>query len=511
MPEHNCNLKSVLEHLGLTNLAAARAMGIDPSSVSRILSGQRRLPAASPQMEALADHILSQSRRVADMDWLKEQFQAAGLPTDISTVYRFKQNLVMWLSTDGKKLRRNLGASLPDDVAGGAPRVAEQAIPEAPSADNDLKTGNVDIVFALRAALAVMNKGETVRIFLSSDRLTTVTNEDVSGLVCRMISERGLYVSMVVCVSGDTHAMSRLLAGYMGPLISGHLRLSVVRGMTQAVTNSMHVLIQNGYAMLVTETPGGAAPPIATVIRNGDFVQEMEDSFSAIARYAQPVLNVYSDNFSRNILEILYLEFCTPGALDIVKDSINPLYMTTEAYDRFLRTRGHSNEEYAWRSSEFVRFKCGMDAVLKAGSPFREIVSLSRLNDIALRGRCRMAGLYFMELGYIDLDAEGCSDILNGYIDYLKREPNFNLLIFDDLSILHQSNCWHLKQNQSLGINDWQGREPVMIHSDQLILLREFQAHFEKLWEEGRKAVGNRANVISMLQDVVGRLNQAYR
>ncbi|MGJ4848752.1 helix-turn-helix domain-containing protein [Bacillota bacterium Meth-B3] len=506
MREPNHNLKSVLEHLGLTNLAVAKAIGVDPSSVSRILSGQRRLPAASPQMEALADHILVQSRRVADMDWLKAQFQAAGLPTDISTVYRFKQNLIMWLATDGKKLRRNLGASLPSDIAGGAPRAPKQTAPEASSAQSDVKIGLVEIVFALRPALAALKKGEAVNIFLSNDRLTTVTNEDVSALVCRMIAENGLYVNMVVCVSGDTRAMSKLLDSYMSTLISGHVKLSVVHGMTQTVTSSMHILMQNGYAMLVTETAGAAAPPIATVIRNADFVREMQDSFAAAARYAQPILNIYNDNFSRNILEILYMEFCTPGALDIVKDSLNPLYMKPKAYDRFLRTRGHAQAEYAWRSAEFVRFKNGMDAVLKAGSPYREIISLTRLNDIALRGSCRMAGLYFMELGYIDLDAEGCAAILTGYIDYLEHEPNFNLLILDDLSILHQNNCWHIKQNQSIGINHWQGREPVMIHSDQLMLLREFQAHFDKLWEDGQKAVGNRANVISILQDVVRRL-----
>jgi hypothetical protein len=144
--------------------------------------------------------------------------------------------------------------------------------------------------------------------------------------------------------------------------------------MTQTVTSSMHILVQNTCAMIVTETAGASAPPIATVIRNTDFIRDMKASFYIASRYAQPVLNIYDDNFSRNILEILYMEFCTPGALDIVKDSINPLYMTTEAYDRFLKTRGHPQEEYAWRSAEFVRFKSGMDYVLKAGSPYREIL-----------------------------------------------------------------------------------------------------------------------------------------
>ena len=69
------------------------------------------------------------------------------------------------------------------------------------------------------------------------------------------------------------------------------------------------------------------------------------------------------------------------------------------------------------------------------------------------------------------------------------------------------SSCWQLKQNHHLAINHWSGTEPVMIHSDQLMLLREFQAHFDRLWAQGAGGIGSRANVISILQDVAGRLN----
>lgn len=508
MATPNKNLKAVFEYLGLSNLAVSKALNLDPSLVSRYLSGHRQLKAASPQMDAIADFILERGRRVQDVEWLKQQFAAAELPTELSTVYRLKQNLILWLATDGDTLRRNLGTSLPGRIANTAPLTKKPERARVSAPDNDTKTGCLGIVFALRPVLAALQKGTTVGVFLSNDRLSTAVNEDVSALFLEMISANDLRLNLVVCVSGDTQAMSKLLDGYMGALISGHVRLSVVHGMTQTVTSSMHILVQSDYAMLVTETAGASAPPIATVIRNTDFIREMQESFEIAARYAQPVLNIYDDNFSRNILEILHMEFCTTGALDIVKDSINPLYMTAEAYDRFLKTRGHVPEEYAWRSAEFVRFKRGMDHVLKAGSPYREIISLSRLNDIVLRGSCRMAGLYFMERGYIDLDATGCADVLNGYISYLESAPNFSVLILDDLSVLHQNNCWHLKQNQSLGINYWQGREPVMIHSDQLMLLREFQAHFNSLWAQGAGAVGSRANVISILRDVAAKLQK---
>jgi hypothetical protein len=180
--------------------------------------------------------------------------------------------------------------------------------------------------------------------------------------------------------------------------------------------------------------------------------------------------------------------------------------MTIDAYEHFLLTQGHSEEEFAWRSAEFIRFKSGMDETLKGGLVFREILSLARLNQIAQDGFCRMPGLYFMFKGFVNLDAEGCAAILNGYIYYLNTVPNFHLLILDDISMLHTDNCWQLKQNHHVAINHWSGNEPVMIHSDQLLLIREFQMHFDSLWAQGSGCIGNRSGVIDTLQDVLERL-----
>lgn len=496
-----------MKHFGLTNHALAKALGLDPSLVSRYLSGQRQLKAASPQMEAIADFILTRSKRVADMDWLKEQFAAAGLPTELSTVYRFKQNLIMWLATDGKTLRKNLGASLPGDIAGHEPPGAKVQNRIIEATDSTVKIGSLQIVLELRPVLEMLPHGCAADVFLSSDQITAMVNEDVAALFLKSVNENDLKIRMVVCVSGNTKAMSMLVDTYMAALITGHIQLSVVHGMTQTVTNQMHLILPGKLAVLVTETPGRISPPVAVFLREPSFITEIQSSFEQAARYAQPVLNIYGDEFSRNILEIIYQEFCTPGALDVVKDNVNPMYLTEEAYNRVLRIHGHNETEYAWRSAEFTRFKSGMDETLRGGSVFREILSLSRLNQIVRDGFCRMPGLYFMKKGFVHLDAQGCVDILNGYIHYLEAFPNFHLLILDEISLLHSDNCWQLKQNHHLAINHWSGSEPVMIHSDQLMLLREFQAHFDRLWAQGAGGIGSRANVISILRDVAGRLN----
>lgn len=508
MAESTENLKAVLDYYGIVQNELAQALGIDPSLVSRWLSGERRLRATSPQMDALAEYILAHSKRVHDMEWLKARFEAVGLPTDLSSVYRTKQNLVMWLASDGENLRRNLGSSPPGTAS---KSLAPKKIQTIARPDNSVvKLGCLDMALELEPILSGLPTKSAVNIFLSSDQITTTVNEDIAALLLRMIVKKDLKTRLVVCVSGDTQAMSALIGTYMGALVSGHVRLSVVHGLTQTVTNQMHLIIPGAAAILVTETPGITAPPVAVVVREPSFLADIQKSFDQTARYAQPVLNVYGDEFSRNILEILYQEFCTPGALDVVKDNINPMYMTEEGYNRVLLAQGHNEAEYAWRSGEFTRFKSGMDRTFKGGSVFREILSLARLNQIARDGFCRMPGLYFMNKGFVLLDAQGCIDILNGYVRYLETVPNFHLLILDDIAALHSDNCWQLKQNHHLAINHWSGAEPVMIHSDQLILLREFQAHFDSLCAQCAGGIGNRSGVISILREVTAQLSERY-
>ena len=502
MATPNKNLKAVFEYLGLTNLAVAKALNIDPSLISRYLSGHRQFKVASPQMDAIADYILTSSKRAQDVEWLKERFKEAGLPTDMTTVRSFKQNLILWLATDGDMLRRSL-ASAP--AVGITKSVKPQSQTVFNETHGDAKHGYLEFILALEPLLTAQKQGATIDVFLSSDRIRTITNGDISSLLQDTMTTRDLHIRMIVCVSGDTQALSGILDAYIEPLVSGHVQLLVVHGLTQTVTNQLHMIFPDGNAVLVTETLESGAAPVSVFLTDPDFISGIRQSFEATARFAQPILNIYDDNYSRNILEIIYMEFCTPGALDVVKDSINPMYMPEAAYDRFLKTRGHSEQEYAWRSAEFVRFKSGMDNNLEQGVEFREVLSLKRLNDIARRGFCRMAGLYFMERGY----RAGCGGLrshLKGYIEYLGKVPNFKLLILDDISDLQQNSCWHLKQERSLCINNWQAKDPVMIYSDQTMLLREFGLRFDALWAQGAGGVGSRANVMSILGDVTERL-----
>lgn len=503
----NDRLRELLQYLNLTSLSLAKALYVDPSVVSRWLSGQRRLLFASPQMEALAGYVLERCQTMRDVEWLQARFEEAGLSNEITTVRRIRQNLMLYLATDGETQRKKLA----DQVVDRAPSGARDGAPEETTPEDGLVlTGYPAIALALREAFSTLARGETVRLFLSSDRLRAPVKDDLAELINRTALERDVHFEMTVGVSGDTQAIHELMSRYLSTLISGHVRLCSAQGLTQPITGTLHLLLPGGPCFVLHEALGADVPPVAVVIRGAAFPAEIARSFEAAARYAQPILRLYGDECTREIIEILAIEYCAPGGLDVVKDSVNPMFMTPEKYDRFLRTLGYAPEEFAWRSAEFRRFKAGMDESMRAGSPFREILSLARLNDIAREGSCRMAGLYFAGQGYLALDAQGCADTLRGYLRYLDEEPNFHLLVLDGLSALHGNNCWHIKRDAHVTVNNWQGKAPVMLYSDRLMMMREFQARFDALWVQGEGGVGSRANVICILRDVLCRLEKKH-
>ena len=83
-----------------------------------------------------------------------------------------------------------------------------------------------------------------------------------------------------------------------------------------------------------------------------------------------------------------------------------------------------------------------------------------------------------------------------------------SILILDQLPELHGSNCWHVKKNNSVAINDWNGPTPIMCHSTHPALVQEFEKHYDAIWAKGSGSLGNRAYVISILQGIIKEIDE---
>jgi transcriptional regulator with XRE-family HTH domain len=489
------NLKRLLEYLNISNAYLAKSIIVDASLISRWLNGHRRLKLSSEFMDKLSDYLLNRVLAADGLDWLKRQMELDGLLIDYTLSGELQNGLKLWLSTDGENMVRVFNrpsVSAGKDVLN--------------AAENRVQTGYAEIAMFIETTLNKISEGSQISIHLSNEDTGILLQESIRHTLLDSISHRNLKIRLLISLSNNTRAMSQLLSRYIQAIIEGALSVSVVHGITQAITNQATFIFVDNMALIVCETPKNIAPPIGMITRDERFVKECGKSFERAYNYSHQLLQRYDDNYSRNILEILYQEFAMPGNLDIIKDSINPMYMTADAYDRFLMICEHKGEQFKWRSAEFVRFKTGLDDNLKSGTIFREILPLDRLKQIALEGKCKMPALYFMYAGMVYLDAAGCLSIIEGYVDYLKRMPNFNLLILTDVSELHENNCWQLKQNSHVAINGWSKDEHIILYSNQLMLTHEFQTYFDGLWNKEHYSEGLRKKTILALEDIAEQI-----
>lgn len=493
------NLKEALVNFHITNLDLARATGIDPSLVSRYISGNRRLKSSGKHADAIAEYILMQADTAERIEWLKEQLRSSGLPVKATSVLSIKRNLTLWISSDDNAAGFGGAETEMSDE-----RTVEEVIEEK---EKGFVAGIAPIAERLNEMLSALPEGEAVDVFLTSDRIRTMVAPVFSDMLHKVLTKTKISMNVVICVSGTTQQLSRIIRRYLGEMVVGSVRFYTFFGTAQNVAEQLYFIIGHQHVAMLTETSAGSSEPVGTFIGAPDFVEDVRKSYDGTFRYSQPMFNIYNDAYTRNMIEVLYAEYCLPGALDVVKDSVNPMYMSYDAYCRVLHDNNADESEYVWKCTEYRRFNDGFENMLKTGMPCREIISLKRLDTILNEGKCTMAGLYFLSTGYFDLDLRGCRDILVGYIDYLERFPNFSLLILDELPELHHSNCWHVKKESSIAINDWTG-DPVMCHSNHGTLVKEFQREFDAIWERGTGVLKNRAYIISILRSIVQEMDE---
>lgn len=501
-------LKKLMTQLDITNAQLAKALNVDPSLISRWLKngcGERK---AAEHALAIEKYILRRQLTPENHAWLSSEVGNPLLPGMATG------QIAHWLYPK----EAFAAATVANDTYSNLllvnsfhASVEKKAVQEAPELFSTLSAcdGTEKIASLLSVELKSLEAGTTVDIFLSSESSTVAVDTQILSVLRSAAEKQKLLIHMVVQSANNSSMASRLISAYMPMLVQGQLTLSVIQGTPQTFTITMNIIIPGRTVIVATEAVQRRSTAVGTVIRDQSILQDMLDSFENSTRFARPMMVAYNDSFARNIIEVFFEEYGVPGSLDVIKSGMNPMYMTVEQYGKVLHKFGHPEDQYIWRYSEFVRFKAAMDEVL-CTSRFREVLSLTKLREIAEKGRCRMPSMYFMEAGTWSLDAEDCVDVFNGYIQYLEKIPDFQVLLLEDEQLFMPNSCWHIKNNKHIMIHSWNIDEPMMVYSDQLMLIDEFQHHFDRLWEQSG-ASGSKRRVIetlTALRDQCGKLIQ---
>lgn len=501
--EFSRNLKALMTQLSITSAQLAKTLNVDPSLISRWLRDGCGARKASQHALAIGEYVASRRLSPENRAWLcaaLARVEGSGVSPE---------RIALWLypradlpapqpSTDSEGDFSNLLVlkSFRDAVAVREP--AASMPPSEPAASLSVCRGSMEIAALLHRELFNAKNELPINLFLTSEAIESAVDAQIISVIHKLTVEKRLNVRVLVQSANNSAMSSRLVGAYMPLLVLGRLSLSIVQGTPQTFTASMNIIIPGRSAIIVTEAVQKSSPAFATIIREPELLSNMMDNFESTLRFARPLMTAYDDSFARNIIEAFFEEYGRPGSLDVIKCGLNPMYMSVAQYGKVIEKFGHRDEQYRWRLAEFTRFKAAMDDVL-ATSRFREVLSLPKLRRIALEGRCRMPSMYFMDAGVWYLDAADCVDMLSGYIRYLETCPSFQLLLVEDESLFSENSCWHIKSNKHVMIHSWNVDHPIMVYSDQLLLIDEFQRHFDHIWEQISAAGTSKRRAIEIL------------
>lgn len=476
MTEISERLRILLRQLDISNIVLAKALSVDPSLVSRWLKngfGKRK----NSQYAAEIGKYVSERRFQPDQNsWLRAQL---GLGPDDKIT---PEAVAAWLNPEFSDPEREPYPSLMV-IRSFRESVVEPSASQSSDAVFSVFGTGEQIPRQIRNELSCAAEGSTVDIYLSSESVSCAVDTLIVEVFEESVSRRGMTFRLLVQSSNNSAMSSRLISAYMPLLVEGKLVLSAVQGTPQTFTGSMNILIPGCSAVMITEVLQKKTAAVASVVRDAGILRDLEDNFENSLRFARPLMTAYDDSFARNIVEIFLEEYGMPGCLDVIKSGMNPMFYSPENYRHTLESLGNRDTELRWRDEEFIKLKKNFDENLKQ-SRFREILSLPMLRKIAAEGRCRMPAMYFFSAGICYLSPEDTVNLFDGYIDCLENVPGFQVVLLEDDSQFMPNSCWHIKNNKHIMIHSWNSERPMMVYSDQLMLIDEFQKHFNALWEK---------------------------
>jgi len=498
------NLRAILEYYEIQNRELAQAINVSPSMVSNWVQGKRALRTSSGSVVAIADYILSKRLPTSrDITWMKKQFEQAGISTDFDSTSDIRRSLIIWLSDDGPEVLEIFKGTESIHIENEQPDLsgAQYLHSIGPagriySNDYSARAGVVDISLRLGRIFETIAENVTIDICLSSETASTIIEDVFIAEIIKAFKKKGLRIRMLVALSVNSTALSRIINSYSQLIVNGNMEIYTSHGMLQPMIYQTSIFIPGTCAVSITELPDSYSPPVAVFITENQFLKDAADGFDRIVRLAQPLMRFYPESLIKNIGDLLYREFVDEGDLDILSDTVNPFVLGYKDYSEILEQQGFKASALEWRKEEFLRMKDGFENNLKSGAIFREIIPLEYIKKMVTNGSCELPSVYFMNQGKTLIGQKSCVSLLKGYVRMLEEYPNYHLAIAHQLDE-NEHSARHIKRNRHILLYPWKNAQPAMIYSEQMIMIHEYQTHFNDLWM--RLSMGTRESTAALL------------
>jgi hypothetical protein len=249
--------------------------------------------------------------------------------------------------------------------------------------------------------------------------------------ICSTAEAFGLCFQLLLISSGQSGTPARAAAAFLPLIIDGSMNIAAAFGDTALSLDETVVVMPEYAALIVSALPGSAAPPAALLIHEKTFIRDLGRRFDETFARSQPLL-APKERSNRQQAQTLFRQcYETTGALAVMRDGLNPLVLSEDAFGTYLSICGYEGEAYDWRMDEFQKRKAAFDDSLKRGMTLRELAPSSLLDDVATNGVCSLFGEDFLEPGAVMIGPRTCVDLLEGYTRYLNIYPDFSLTVHD--------------------------------------------------------------------------------
>lgn len=364
-----------MEYYDIQNRELAQAINVSPSMVSNWVQGKRALRTSSGSVTAIADYILSKRLPTSrDITWMKKQFEQAGIFTNFDSAADIKRSLIIWLSDDGPEVLEILKRTGSTHIGNEQPDLSNSQYlhsigPAGRIYSNDysVRAGVADISLRLGRIFETMAENVTIDIYISSDTVSIIMEDVFMAEIIRAFKEKGLRIRMLVALSSNSTALSRIINTYSQMIVNGSMEIYASYGMLQPMIYQTSIFIPDTCAVSITELPDSYSPPAAIFITENRFLKDYSDNFDRILRFAQPLMHFYPESLSKGIVDLFHSEFRDEGDLDILSNTVNPFMLEYKEYIEILEQQGFKASALEWRKEEFHRLKDGFENNLKTG------------------------------------------------------------------------------------------------------------------------------------------------
>ncbi len=471
MNQDQYHLRTVLEHFDIRNKSVAAALNVHPSMITKWLTNDRLMGLNSKYLGPLADYILSRASSAADMKWLEKRFREYGIQSPLASVTELKTALMIWLVSDPN-----------DDPSGLMALTAGTDRLRVDGSQFSAKAGVADISFCLSFSLSQLKSGAIVRISLSDESL--LLQDAFVHTILNSAEAFGLRYQILLTISGQSSTPARAVNAFLPLIIDGSINIAIAYRETSFCVDEAAVVMPEYAAMVITTLPDSPAPSAALLIREKTFVRDLDRRIGETFARSQPLLASPERSNRQQVQTLLRQCYEATGALAVMRDGLNPLILTEDAFGAYLKLRGYEGEAYDWRIDEFRKRKEAFDGSLKRGMTLRELVPLSLLDDVVTNEVCTISGEDFLEPGPVMISCQTCADLLEGYTRYLNQYPDFSLRFIGALpEVFENSLCMVKGNSQVLIAKRRQDDTESYAVSRQMTFVQGVSQIFEQLWE----------------------------